>query len=205
MKNFMIDIETTGIGSAENDVLQIGVLEMIWNGDIWTPGKTFEHVCHTDKKPESAFAKEHMAPLYERCNAMNRSFSDPVTIRECLLKYFSECGETPPNVFVCGWNASNFDMPFLFDKKMLVPSYYETIDGQDVMRGDVHYRVYEIGGSLQLARDVLGMPAGEVAKKARELCPEVELPAGEEHDAIYDCYSQLKLLNGLIRLLRGSK
>lgn len=202
MKQFMIDIETTGIGSLDNVVLQIGVLECTFNGDKWVPGRTFEHLLHTERKPVTPFALEHMQELYARCNDTDPAMSRPALVRAKLLTFFLECGEIPPNVYLMGWNASNFDVPFLFDHAMLEPSAYKTVDGKEIMTGDVHYRIYELGGALQLARDVTGMDAKDVIEAAKERCPEIVPPKGKEHDAIFDCYNQLKILNGLIRLVR---
>ena len=67
-KHFMLDIESTGIDSSKEDLLQIGILEADFDGNKWVAGRTLEIIQHTDKKPESVFAKEHMAKLYEVCN-----------------------------------------------------------------------------------------------------------------------------------------
>src|SRR5690606_39907279 len=94
--------------------------------------------------------------------------------------------------------------PFLVAKGCLHPSKYETgPDGKDVRVGDFHYRIYELGGAVSLAQNVLGYSDRQaLTEAAREAYPELELPEGKEHDAIYDCYRQLRMLNGLIRMTR---
>ena len=201
-KHFMIDIETTGIKPESEDLLQIGVLETTFDGKFWAPGRTLEIIQHTDRKPESAFAKEHMAALYETCN--RAPAWDAENIRWMMLKFFRECGAEPPQVYLMGWNASNFDIPFLVHKGVLQPSYYEIgPDGKDIMRGDFHYRIYELGGAVSLISNKYPKEArNDLIKDAKARDVSTPLPAGKEHDAIYDCYSQLKILNGLLMMAR---
>lgn len=203
-KHFMIDIETTGIDPIKEDLLQIGVLEVDYDeaAGFWTPGRSFELIQHTNRKPESEFAKKHMAALYERCNVA--AITWPSDVRGRLLHFFRECGANTPDVYLMGWNASNFDVPFLVHKNCLRPSEYETdAEGKDVRVGDFHYRIYEIGGAVSLAQNALGYSdRNALTEDALAAYPEIEMPEGKEHDAIYDCYRQLRLLNGLIRMTR---
>jgi hypothetical protein len=65
----MIDIEATGIDPTKEELLAVGILECTWDGNFWQPGRAKEWVLHTDRQPESEFAKEHMTALYAKCNA----------------------------------------------------------------------------------------------------------------------------------------
>ena len=66
-KHFMIDIETTGIDHTKEDLLSIGILEAEFSQRYWRPGRSKEWIVRCERKPESEFAKEHMAALYEQC------------------------------------------------------------------------------------------------------------------------------------------
>lgn len=201
-KHFMIDIESTGVNPETDDLLQIGVLECTFDGKFWVPGRTLEIIQHTDRKPESSFAKEHMAELYEVCNRAPKW--EPENIRWMLLKFFRDCGAEPPDVYFMGWNASNFDIPFLIHKKCLQPSYYEIgPDGKDLRKGDFHYRIYELGGAIALISNVYPKVLRQDLIKDAKSRDIGQYPAdGKAHDAIFDCYSQLRILNGLIILAK---
>jgi hypothetical protein len=205
----MIDIESTGIDSNVEDLLQIGVVEVNFVDGFWKPCRTFEHLCYTWKNPESEFAKTHMAGLYARCQTIDQSENRPELIRSRLLNFFKSCGAVSPEVYFMGWNASNFDIPFLVAKSVLRPSKYVTgDDGKDVMVGDFHYRIYEMGGAVALAADVIGVSKArcvELIKEALAAYPEIDLPNGAAHDAIYDCYKQIRILNGLIRMVSSQR
>jgi hypothetical protein len=124
-----------------------------------------------------------------------------------VLRFFSECGANPPDVYLMGWNASNFDIPFLMHHRVLVPStYQQNADGTETRVGDFHYRIYELGGAVSLAQNVLGYGEDRTGllNVAKESMTETHLPAGKEHDALYDCYAQVRLLNGLIRMMSKS-
>lgn len=200
-KHFMIDIETTGVDPKKDDLLQIGLLEATFGTDgFWHPGRKLELLQHTDRKPESEFAKEHMAELYEVCN--RAPLWKPEDLRWMILKFFKDCGAEPPMVFLMGWNASGFDIPFLISKGILVPSNYEQVDGKEVMRGDFHYRVYELAGAIALICDAKSLERKKVISEAEAFSDKIQLPHGKEHDAVFDCFKQLKILNGLIALAR---
>lgn len=203
-KHFMLDIESTGIDPAAEDLLQVGLLEVDWSDGFWWPGRSLEMVFHTDRKPESSFAKEHMVALYERCNAA--AVLTPEVARGHILDFFKNCDAGGPDTYLMGWNASNFDVPFLVAKGVLRPSgYVPGPDGKDVRVGDFHYRIYELGGSVSLAQNVLrSTDRGALLEAAKAAYP-MNPWAGKEHDALYDCYSQLRLINGLIKLVRAGE
>ena len=205
-KHFMVDIEATGIDPAKEDLLQIGILEVDLQQGYWVPGRKAVWWQHTDRKPESQFAKEHMAAIYEACNKVH--WVDPKDMRQSINDFFTQCGAGGPDTYLMGWNASNFDVPFLIHKGVIKPSDYETIDGKDFRVGDFHYRIYELGGAVSLAQNALSLTDRSLlCDKARDAGAVVggfEMPEGKAHDALYDCYSQLRLLNGLIFLMRNA-
>jgi len=193
-KIFMIDIETTGVDPKKEEVLQIALMEMNFHGGSWDKGKTFNFFQHTDRKPTTKFALDHMKDIYEKCN--NSPFVPPAEVRQMILKFCDECGSNPPNIFFAGWNAGIFDIPFLDYHGYLVPAKYEN----DKLVGDCHYRIYEINGALNLVANVRGNnEINNVLKEAQKMSPKLE---GSRHDALFDCERQMNILNALIQMMR---
>jgi hypothetical protein len=202
-KHFMLDIEATGIDPATEELLSIGLLETDWDGDFWRPGRCKEWILHTDRQPQSEFAKEHMVELYAKCNAAPVMTVD--RLRWEVLDFLRSCGTTSvTDTYLMGWNASNFDIPFLIAKGVLRSNRYETgADGKDVMVGDFHYRIYELGGAVSLAQNATReKDRAKLIQDAKAWAPEIATPGGKKHDALFDCFEQLRLLNGLITLAR---
>lgn len=205
-KHFMLDIEATGIDWTKEELLSIGLLEVDWDGEYWVPRKAREWLQHSTAQPQSDFAKAHMAALYERCR--NAAHIPVERLRWEILDFFRSCGtKGVEDTYLMGWNASNFDIPFLCHDRVLEASRYEPgPDGKDRQVGDFHYRVYEIGGAVSLVQNQLRtIDRAEVIKRAREMAPPMFIPEGKQHDALHDCYTQLKLLNGLIALSRSGR
>jgi hypothetical protein len=202
-KHFHIDIETTGIDPHTEELMQIGVLEVDFVEGFWRPNRSLEIIQRTKRKPESDFAREHMHELYRRCN--EAPYHKPQDIRSTLLEFFAVCGALSPNVYLMGWNASNFDVPFLVHNGCLRPTRYEKGgDGKDILVGDFHYRIYEIAGAIGLVQNVLKLERKEAIGAAERMLPPFALPSGlaaKDHDALYDCYKQTHLLNGLIAMM----
>ena len=197
---FMIDIEATGVDQEKDVILEIGILETRFDGRFWQPGREFHKILHYAGEPESEFAKTHMVELYKRCN--DAPHTTIASTREEMLAFFKECGHTGHGVVFMGWNSMNFDVPFLNKVGYLKAPGYETVNGEDIRVGDHHYRQYEMSGVIQFVQDVLGRDRDTVLKEAEETDHTITLPEGKEHDALYDCYKQLKLVNGLISLTR---
>lgn len=203
-KHFMIDIETTGVDQKNDVILQVGILECDFNpiDGYWKPGRSLEFIQYTDREPQTPFAMAHQKELYEKCRKANK-FYDARKGRKEITDFFASCGALAPNVFLMGWNASNFDVPFLVNAGWLMPSRYETVNGTEIMVGDFHYRIYELGGAINFAADVKRWTRSDMIEAALAVPSEFDLPEGKEHDALFDCYKQLKILNGLLFRLRG--
>lgn len=208
-KHFMLDIEATGIEPDQEDLLQVGMLEVDFRDGFWRPGRTYEMLHQTKRKPTTEFAKQHQLELYARCNAAPMI---PIHVsRDTILSFFKECGVEPPDVYFMGWNASNYDVPFLTYQGHLKPSRYVTLaDGTDRRVGDFHYRIYEMGGAIAVVENALLFgDRKKLIEVATELGHEVvpfDLPPGvAEHDALYDCFKQLRTLNGLIEMARSGR
>ncbi len=200
-KHFMLDIESTGVDLVLDVVLEIGIVEMNMVDGFWRPGQEFRQILHTDRQPQSEFAKTHMVELYKKCNAA--PFVPTPEVQAAILAFFAGCGKSGHDVLLCGWNAANFDVPMLHAKGFLQPPGYKTdIDGKDWPVGDHHYRIYEMCGALQVASDVLQKPYEEFKEQVKNAYP-MPLPEGKSHDALFDCHKQICMLNGLIKVLRG--
>lgn len=218
-KHFMVDVETTGTVRGEDKILEIALVELEWRdkgyGYYWHPtGRRYSTLVHYDGQPKTLFAQQHMARLYELCNAVDPS-RNVETIREEIYNFihaetyvwngnpFIPSREEAKPKFFMGWNASNFDLPMLFAENYLTPCYYVKVGDKEELRGDVHYRIYEQTGSLNILRNITGFSNETLKAMAVELDPTgLTLPEGKIHDALYDCCWQIKMQNGLIALGR---
>ncbi len=201
--HYMIDIETTGTDLKKDEVLEIALVEIRYKHPYWYPtGRVFHKTLHYSGKPQTAFAKKYMKKLYSRCNSISPDVNYKTVAKE--LKSFLHSNEDESPKFFMGWNASGFDLPFMYEKGLLERSYHAQLeDGSEELRGDVHYRVYEQTGALNMVMNMTGKTRKEVLKMSDGLNPtNTPLPAGKSHDALYDCYKQIINLNGQIKLGR---
>ena len=201
----MLDIETTGIDPKVEDLLQIGMLEMIWEGDHYRDGKSVCLHQFSNRAPISDFAREHQQRLYTVCNGT--VLVKPEELRKRVLEFAKACGFIPPNLKLAGWNAAVFDVPFLVDKGVLRPSRYTAVKEQEHRVGDFHYRVYDVQSVLQFVMNIHNTGSKDkIAQLIKELSENsvyhAALPPGAVHDALWDCYNQLNYLNDLLALIR---
>jgi DNA polymerase III epsilon subunit-like protein len=196
-KQFMLDIETTGVDPAKEEVLQIAIVEINFENGLWSKGKVFNFFQNTEREPTSKFAKEHMQDLYKFCQ--NQPKVAATEVRQSIVDFCKDCGAIPPNIFFCGWNAGIFDIPFLAQHGYIVPAKYE----EDRLVGDCHYRVYELSGAIQFFANL--RHTNEVNPLIKESLRTVSAPKGNKHDALYDCERQIAILNGLLTLARKEK
>lgn len=202
--HYMVDIETTGVDKERDRILEVAAIELRYDAGFWHPtGRAFHELLHYSGQPESEFAKKHMTELYKKCGEQEKHKN--TTYVSKLLKSFIHDGKDNTPKFFMGWNASTFDIPFLIAKEMLTPSYYETVNGRDKLLGDVHYRIYEQTGALNYVVDMTGLSRKDTRALAESLNPTgIVLPEGKAHDALYDCYWQTILMNGLISIGRNN-
>lgn len=191
-KQFMLDIETTGVDPRTEEILQIAILELNFVNGFWEKGKVFNFFQCTDREPTTKFAREHMVELYKKCKDMERI--PAAEVRKKILEFCEGCGVKSPNIYFCGWNVGIFDLPFLAHHGYLIPARYE----EDQLIGDCHYRVYELSGAIQFFANVRG--TNEVNPLIKEALKVFPAPKGNKHDALYDCERQLSILNGLLRM-----
>ncbi len=197
MKHFMLDIESMGTDFDSDDIIQIALLELNRNADgTYKPGDAFCRTLHTSQKPKNDWIANTHKDLLPVCKRTPRLSA--YQVRGEILSFFKSCGVVGP-AMIMGLNATTFDVPYLVHKGYLQKPV-QNASGKLV--GDYHYRIYELKGAYNLAQDVLTMENNAMFEKAAKYAPEIELPTGGKHEALYDCYSQLKTLNGLIRILR---
>lgn len=206
---FMIDIESTGVDVKNDEILQIALLELNLKEDgFWHPNRSYQTMLHYGGAPTSEFARKHMTALYDKAN--NTPWRSGYDINLDIIKFVAQClgkGMTelsPLDVTMCGANASGFDLPFLENKGILTKMrYITTAAGKDVAFGDYSYRVYELTGAIEVLSDVTQASDRKAMSNAAADSYALPLPEGKEHEALYDCYKQTKLLNGIIKTLRG--
>lgn len=220
-KMFMVDIETTGtilrphpmnLEEKPSKILQIAFLELLWSqeANMWQPKNTYEWLAYHEMPEKlNPFQEKFQKGLFERCEK-SRQIQDPLEVRKQMLEFFRSCGVKPPlGVVLCGWNASNFDIPFLNRDQFLHAPY--TDNDTDQLIGDHHYRIYELGGAIQFAENKLRFQVDrkDLCKKAEDIgwsemfkafgIDQVAIKTNRgEHDAVYDCYNQTAILNGLL-------
>jgi DNA polymerase III epsilon subunit-like protein len=214
-KHFMIDIETTGTDKIKDSILEVAMLELEYKYPYWYPtGRTYQSLVHYPGQPETPFAKQHMVDLYGRCNNTSPAVNLELVSKEMReFLHHKEAATAPsgwkiipedvkPKFFI-GWNASGFDLPFVAAKGLLIPSFYQIVGNKEEIRGDIHYRVYEQTGALNVICNITGLDRKTIQILATDLNPtDIKLPPGKAHDALHDCYSQLIMINGLIEIGR---
>lgn len=189
-KVFMVDIETMGVNTKTDDILQIGMLECIKNHKgFYTPARTFNKIVFSEQQTTDAWILKNHAELLPLSRAA--AFESPTEIRAQILGFFQQCGVNE-KAMLMGLNACVFDIPSLVNHGYLKD-------------GDFHYRVYELTGAYNLAQDAMGLSRrDQLFDKVNAACDWIDVPAGKKHEALYDCYAQLKALNGCIKLLQSN-
>ena len=208
---FMLDIETTGLDKKSDDVLEVAILNCKWVDDYYVPSEKTDIFLPNSRIPANDFAKEKMSWLYDYCNSLTGDIPSavPTATRAKIVDFFSYCGAASRmDRVIQGWNVVNFDLKFLMGKGFL-----------DEM--DFSYRTYEMAGLIMGVMDGMKMsgenptrshvlkyiceqdPTGIVLPTAKDLPSNLKSPPDNlEHWGMYDCYSQLKCLNGCLYLMR---
>lgn len=207
---FMLDIETTGLDKKHDDVLEIAMLRLEYEGGLFVPNNHHCIILPTQKEP-SEFAKKSPAQLelYEKCHNLDQRVrslvdqSDPVnavpeeldfcaaTVRGHVVAFLG------PKARIVGINVTTFDLPFLAAKDYLRES-------------DYHYQVFDMTGIIELILRVERLPDDRATRdalknRAKELgANTVGMPEGGAHTGVFDCYDQVRELNGYILAARHS-
>lgn len=205
--HFMIDIETTGLEPENDEIMQVAIVA-VWRDyqtGFWNPGGDSSSYCPSSSQfnfyqkikqttmPRDDFAKEHMTEMYDKCKALTYDIHS--TVRERILTFFRHAGAEHPAPLM-GWNLGILDIPFLTAHKYL-------IKGDNIYQGDFHHRLYDVRSACKFQADLMGIEEKIMREVAYAAYPELEMPDGVgKHDALHDCYRQIRILNGLIRLAK---
>lgn len=200
-KYFVTDCETTGTDPESDDVLQIAFLEVEFDGEYWVPGKEFEEFIHTKKEPDYDWAKENLSDVYKKAQTSKKTKYGEV--HRDIIEFFKKCGASLP-VNLIGYNITVFDLNF-YESKGLLKKLSRDKEDKEKKVGDYHYRVYEMAGVIEFAENFFLENRNEIVKRAINIDKTIVLPSGRNsHDALYDCYQNIKVLNGIIKMFRDS-
>ena len=186
MKHFMLDIETMGTDPIGDDVLEIAFIELNVVEGYFNPGRVYTRKLFTAQKPKDEWIAINHKELLKQCHKVPMISAEKV--RAEILDFFKLSGEIGRAKLV-GLNLMSLDIPFMLAKGFL-------------KKDDFHYRIFEMRGTINTACMALDMDEKQLYSAAEGVYPEIQLPEGKKHEALYDCYKQLKVLNGIIRLLR---
>jgi len=198
----MLDIEATGTNFKKDKILEVALVELRYQYPFWSwTGNIYNSKIHYPGQPETIFAKEKMAELYKKCNELPPSRNYDCVSKE--MKAYLHAKNSDPKM-IMGLNASTYDVPFIFEAGLLSPaSHVDDGTGKEKLVGDVHYRIFEMTGAINLIECTTGFSKDTIKNIALEINPmKLEQPKGKEHDALFDCYKQVNLMNGLIELSR---
>lgn len=178
----MLDCEMTGLNVPVDDVIQIAALKLELQGGqyVQTSGPEFNIFLHTDKKPESEFARKNMGLIYEEAN---KSTINYVEARKLLHEWLGDwCGKVSP-----AGDCVPTDILFLFAKGVISLSHF---DGDTPVEGSFHFEYWDMNAIKAIARQKAGT-------KFDRMLPRIP----GDHDALVDCKNQLTEMNGIIAML----
>jgi oligoribonuclease (3'-5' exoribonuclease) len=179
----MVDCEMTGLNMAKDDIIQLAALKlMLKNGQYVQVGQEFNQFVHTDKEPESQFARQYMVEIYRKAQQSKLNYQDlgslfKVWLGDWLGKV-SPAGDCVPT-----------DIMFLVNKGVITTSYYE---GDEPVEGTFFYEFFDMNALKAAARTKVGSKFDKQLKR---------LPG--DHDALIDCKNQTMELNAFLKVLIG--
>lgn len=197
---FMLDIETTGLDIVRDQVLEIGIVHVVKKDRFWMPKEELCLTIYSDQVPQTDFARKYQEKLYKKAN--RSKLKKPGTIREKILEFFKKNSKKDQLPVIMGKNAGGFDIPFLVQNGYLVKEKKYYGKKKDVLytKSDISHRVYDISSLIYYIQDMnKGISRKEVIELAIRRYPLPKKIEKMEHNAIYDCYEQLSILNGLLR------
>ena len=186
-KLFHIALITTG-KTRRDHILQIGIVELNWDQEVWVAGRVFEKFLPTTKIPKDAFSQEHLKELYTLCHGVGYAY--PAEVRIQIVDFFSSCGVDPENVFLTGKNLGSYVLPILLKKKILEIKDYAG--------------VYEISSVHQFMSDILSHSINtEIKPFTKFHKPSLLKDSYPKYQAINTILEQTYEFNCLIHLFRS--
>lgn len=176
----MLDCEMTGLDPKADDLIQVAALKLELVGRVYAVVDQFNIFVHTDKQPDSDFARTHMTEVYKQAN---ESTEDYTTVAQ---KFDSWLGDWRGLVSPCG-DCVPTDVLFMYTKGIVKLAGY---DGDVPRLGTFHYEFFEMNSLKLVAR----------AKMGRKFDKDLPTIPGA-HDALVDCKNQLTELNAILNVL----
>lgn len=191
----MINIETNGTDRNNMEVLEVAALPVYmdpFTGYYAFSGiNPFSCLIHSRSEPKSDLAKRTQVGLYKLCNELPAE-QDKAHCREKFLGWLNLIGRDRWSRNMVGKNVVTFDLDILDQVGILLKDEY-------------HYRVHEQTGGIFLLEGAMKLGRDEVCQAALAVTPTPipkEIKELGSHRALYDCYEQVALENGMIRLIR---
>ena len=179
-KLLMLDCEMTGLDPRADDVIQLACIKLTLVNGQYVPSEEFNEFVHTDKQPETEFAKTHMMEVYEQANASTMDYAGLRSKLETFLGddvgLLSPCGDCVPT-----------DVMFLYMKDVISLSKF---NGDTPVAGTLHYEYFDANSIKLVARH----------KEGYKFDKELPLLPGA-HDALIDCKNQTMELNAILKVL----
>lgn len=219
---YMVDIETTGTSLEKDQILQLSIVQMIQDkGPLWDVGEVLNIYFYTDVQPEqmSTYAKKHQCALYDRCRsspyAPFRSDAHRKVVVQMLNGFIERCHGGMDDLSVArsllpfvGWNAAGFDMPFLV-RDGLFRRPEMTSEGH--LMGTYHYRILDLQSLVSFFMTTRGYTDRESflsnilsdVEDNTEALRQKHSWTVDGHDGLYDCFRQIRILNGLTSRFRN--
>lgn len=207
LKLVMLDLETTGTDPKTTEILEIGAVLVELHEGVMTPKQNFHVYIQTDTKanPENPFVMKFQKNLYDHCNNLPKTEN----LEKAKKEFKNFLDESFPNQNpskldtlpqFTGQNFSVFDSQYLLHNGLLQAS---THNEKNEIKASYNYRSLEIQSySIVLAQALGYKSATDFMNYAASLDTETELPEGNSHTALYDCYKQIKSFNGLMKILK---
>lgn len=189
---FIIDIEFTGT-SFSDAALELAILEVNLERGFYRPCKYFRRVFSYHFPPESNFAKQHHASLYDECR--NAESATPNHVRDSIIEFFEACGSTNPKErILIGSRLQSFKLEVLDKCRYLdKPQIIEFESGAKEV-GD-YESVIDIDSIDEFFSATFLCSKDDIIKKMSDLKIEALSPQGHRHRALFDCFVYLKRIN----------
>jgi hypothetical protein len=186
---FIIDIETTG-ETLSDAILELAILHIELEREFFRPKLFYRRVFHYSFQPESSFARQHHAGLYEEAK-----LADSVTpshVESDLNSFFSRCKSEDPKKRMIIGSRLGFKLAKLDGVRYLCPVKTILINDDEKEIGD-YSRVIDLNTVEDFFIEIYGQK--DFSAKLSELKLNFKHPEGKRHRAVFDCFEYLNRLN----------
>jgi hypothetical protein len=189
---FIIDAEFTGT-TFSDALLELAILEVNIERGFYRPSKYFRRVFAYHFAPESIFAKQHHASLYDECK--NAESATPNHVRDSIIEFFEACGSTDAKLrTIIGSRLQSFKLEIMDRCRFLdKPQIMEFESGPKEV-GD-YANVIDLDSIDEFFSATFACSKDDIIKKMNDLKIEALSPQGHRHRALFDCFVYLKRIN----------